>query len=106
MSARTATLVPVRAVAARDMPSDSSSGDDPRGPANQHGPSALELIEALPLPLIALDDADRIGSVNGAAEQFLGASAAHLRGRPLSEVLVGDSPLLALVHQVRRDGGG
>lgn len=105
MSARTATLVPVRAVAARDLNSDKgNAGDDPRGPANQDGPAASELLEALPLPLIALDDADRIGVVNGAAEQFLGASAAHLRGRALTEILVGDSPLLALVHQVRQDG--
>jgi len=104
MSARTATLVPVRAVAACDPGADKNAGEDPRGAANQDGPAALELLEALPLPLIALDDADRIGVVNGAAEQFLGASAAHLHGRALTEILVGDSPLLGLVHQVRQDG--
>jgi two-component system nitrogen regulation sensor histidine kinase GlnL len=103
MRARTATLVPVRAVAPRDPPSGAAPADDP-GVANEDVPAALELIEALPLPLVALDEADRIGVVNGAAEQFLGASAAHLRGRALSEILVGDSPLLTLVHQVRQDG--
>jgi two-component system nitrogen regulation sensor histidine kinase GlnL len=103
MRARTATLVPVRAAAPRDLSSDAVSADGQEA-ANADVPAALELIEALPLPLLALDEADRIGVVNGAAEQFLGASAAHLRGRALSEILVGDSPLLTLVHQVRQDG--
>jgi two-component system nitrogen regulation sensor histidine kinase GlnL len=103
MNARTASLAPVRADAARSAPSGRDGADNPRRPANQEGPIALELLEALPLPLIALDDADRIGMVNGAAEQFLGASATHLQGRPLAEILAGDSPLLTLVHQVRQD---
>ncbi|HWA44455.1 MAG TPA: ATP-binding protein [Hypericibacter adhaerens] len=104
MRARTATLIPVRAVAARDLAYDAGPDNGLPNPANPQLPSGLDLIEALPLPLIALDDLDCIGMVNGAAEQFLGASAAHLRGRALAEILVGDSPLLTLIHQVRQDG--
>jgi two-component system nitrogen regulation sensor histidine kinase GlnL len=104
MSARTASLAPVRAAAVRSDPSRENAAATLRSPADQQEPRALELLEALPLPLIALDDDDRIGMVNGAAEQFLGASATSLTGRPLFEILGGDSPLLALVHQVRQDG--
>jgi two-component system nitrogen regulation sensor histidine kinase GlnL len=42
--------------------------------------------------------------VNLAAEQFFGASATNLVGRPLSEILPEDSPVFGLIDQVRQGG--
>jgi two-component system nitrogen regulation sensor histidine kinase GlnL len=108
MSARTVTLVPVRASQTPGSASDSpvtETGMSATGAmAGRTGVGGLDIIEAMPLPLIALDEADRIAVVNGAAEQFLGASAANLIGRPLGDVLVADAPLLTLVRQTRSAG--
>ena len=63
------------------------------------------VLSALPDPVIALDRGGAVRFVNPAAEQFLGVSAAALRGVPLSDFVVANSPLFGLVEAVWRDGG-
>ncbi|HSR73103.1 MAG TPA: histidine kinase dimerization/phospho-acceptor domain-containing protein, partial [Kiloniellales bacterium] len=65
-------------------------------------PSAI--LNALPEPVVVVDEADRIGYVNQAAEQFFQTSACALTGRQLTGILPADSPVLGLVGQVRRGG--
>ena len=63
--------------------------------------SADVLINTLPDPLFVLDQSERIRFVNLAAEQFFQSSAKVLQTQGLSEIIPFDSPLLALVGQVR-----
>lgn len=63
--------------------------------------SADILINTLPDPLFVLDQSERIRFVNLAAEQFFQSSAKVLQTQGLSEIIPFDSPLLALVGQVR-----
>lgn len=64
--------------------------------------AAEAVLDALPDPVIAVDSVGAIGFVNPAGEQFLGAGANALRGRPLSEIVPPDSPLHALIDRARR----
>lgn len=59
------------------------------------------VLSALPDVLLVVGPEDEIRFANAAAEQFFDASAAWLAGRPLGELLPADSPLFALVDQVR-----
>jgi two-component system, NtrC family, nitrogen regulation sensor histidine kinase GlnL len=68
-------------------------------------PDGSAFLNALPHPVLAVDGADRIRMANLAAEQFLKASWATLRGRPLADILPSGSPVFGLVEQVRRLGG-
>src|SRR6202035_5883606 len=63
------------------------------------------LLAALPDPVIALDRDGAVRFVNPAAEQFLGVSAAALRGVPLSDFIAANSPVFGLVEAVWRNGG-
>ncbi|MBV9552710.1 MAG: PAS domain-containing protein [Alphaproteobacteria bacterium] len=63
------------------------------------------LLAALPDPIVALDRCGRIRFANPAAEQLLGMSAAALQGTALTELIVADSPVFALIEAVWRDGG-
>jgi len=63
------------------------------------------LLSALPEPVLALDRGGAVRFLNPAAEQFLGVSAAALRGLLLSDFIVASSPLFGLVDAVWRDGG-
>ncbi|MEN3973824.1 ATP-binding protein [Emcibacter sp. SYSU 3D8] len=62
------------------------------------------LVNALPDPLLVVDPSDRIRFANLAAEQFFQSSAKVLQTQGLSEVMPFDSPLIALVGQVRSRG--
>jgi len=62
------------------------------------------ILNALPAPVIVVDESDRIVLVNPAAEQFFDSGANTLLGRPLSLLLPDDSTVTALVRQVRSDG--
>ena len=62
------------------------------------------ILNALPAPVIVVDEADRIALVNPAAEQFFDSGANTLLGRPLSVLLPDDSTVTALVRQVRGEG--
>src|SRR5262249_39773265 len=60
-----------------------------------------QLLQSLPLPVLALDAENRIRFVNAAAAQFLGLEPL---GRRLEDVFAGDSPLLTLLEQARAQG--
>lgn len=68
------------------------------------GLEAAAILAALPDPVIVVDRGGHIRLVNPAAEQFLGSSAAALRGSALADVVAPHSPLLALVESVWRVG--
>lgn len=67
-------------------------------------PDTGAVIMALPVPVFAVDGADNITFVNPAAEQFFQGSAAMLSGVNLQDIIPQDSPMLALVHKIRRRG--
>jgi len=66
--------------------------------------TAGPILNALPMPLIAVDAAVVIVFVNSAAEQFFDASASQLTGRPLDEFMPADNPLFGLIRQVASSG--
>ena len=59
------------------------------------------VLNALPSAVIVVDGDNRMVSLNIAAEDLIGASAAHAAGRPLSEWIPEDSPLTAMIEQAR-----
>ena len=64
------------------------------------------VLNALSAPVFLIDGNNCLHLVNNATEQFFRASAASLIGRPLTDFLVEDSPLLALISKVRATGVG
>ena len=66
---------------------------------------ALQVLESLPHPIFTLDDFDTIVGANPAADAFFGTSLLGPRQQTLSSLLPPDSSLLALVQQVREQGG-
>lgn len=69
-------------------------------------PEARALIDCMPSPVICLDPNDIVADANQAGERFFGLSRTLLSRKRLQEVLTLDSPLLALVQQVRARGAG
>lgn len=69
------------------------------GPAR---PAAEAILEALPEPVLVVDQKDDVVFVNGAAESFFAGSRVSLFGQNLQALIPHDSPLLALVAKVRR----
>ncbi|MBT4710489.1 MAG: PAS domain-containing protein [Alphaproteobacteria bacterium] len=59
------------------------------------------VLAALPDPVLVVDQDDRIAWVNAAAESFFGAGSSSLREKPLAGLVTQDSPLIALLAQVR-----
>jgi two-component system nitrogen regulation sensor histidine kinase GlnL len=77
-------------------------------PARLAAPRAIDpaaILNALPDATLVIDGTGAVRQVNMAAEQLFDASAAHLRDRPFVELLPADSPIHALVEQVRVQGG-
>ena len=64
-------------------------------------PAADAIVNALADAVLLVDGDDAVGYANPAAEQFFGAGAAQLAGRPLGELVQFDSPLLALAARAR-----
>lgn len=62
------------------------------------------ILNALTLPVVAVDGADTVLYVNSAAEQLLRNSASHVVGQSLKDYVPADSPLFALIEQVRSQG--
>ena len=62
---------------------------------------ALQVLNAIQNPVVLVEEDDRISYTNWEAEVFFGASAAHLARKTLSDFIPFDSPLLALIAQVR-----
>ncbi len=59
------------------------------------------LANAIPDPLIIVDPHDRVRFVNHAAESFFQLGANIIQGQGLNEIIPFDSPMMALVGQVR-----
>jgi two-component system, NtrC family, nitrogen regulation sensor histidine kinase GlnL len=66
---------------------------------------ALRVLDALPFAVIGLTRRETVSFVNPAAETLLQRSSALVRGRPLTELLPEDSPLMDFIARVRREGG-
>ena len=67
-------------------------------------PDAVAILNALAKPVFVIDGADRFTYLNHAGEQFFEASARSLIGQPLAGNLPTDSPVFALIGQVRLGG--
>lgn len=65
-----------------------------------------DLLTALPVPVVALDDNDRPVHVNQAAETLLNHSAGVLAERGLTGLLVDGRPIAEVVFAARMQGGG
>jgi len=76
----------------------------PKEPRDGDGVVPAVILNALPSPVIVLGPRGDIRFVNLAGEQFFGGSDAYLRGRALDDLIPGDSPLFALIEQVRGSG--
>ena len=82
------------------MPLSVPSGNE--GDGFRYGPGAI--LNSIADPVLVIEPDGAIRYVNTAAEQFFEASASHLGDRRLTELVPGDSPLFALIDQVRQSG--
>ena len=62
------------------------------------------LWSAIPYPALVVDETDAIVTANPATESFGGTSLRQMAGRPLAKFLGGDSAVLDVVGQARRNG--
>lgn len=69
-----------------------------------HSIGAEQILAALASPVIVVDRANRIDTVNVAAEQFFDTGLALIRGEPLATLITPDSPLFALIAAARTSG--
>ncbi|MGB1548355.1 MAG: two-component system sensor histidine kinase NtrB [Alphaproteobacteria bacterium] len=63
-----------------------------------------KVLASLPNPLLVLGPENEVRFANPPAEQLLESSETYLYGRPLTDLLPSDSPLFALIRQVREEG--
>ena len=70
----------------------------------RRAPDMVQLMGALPMPVVVLDTDDRFRFANHAAEQFLGISASGLSHLRLRDLVPEDNPLFLLIEQVRKNG--
>ena len=78
-----------------------------RGQPTPSGPRHIQhdlLLAALPHPVLALAEGERIVYANPAAEQFFSAGQATLKRHRLADLVAFGCPLINLVEQVRRTG--
>ncbi|HUR43047.1 MAG TPA: ATP-binding protein [Aestuariivirga sp.] len=73
--------------------------------SRQQAPLAQAILEALPNPLVVIDDCDRICFVNGAAENFFKVSNAMLLRHRLDDLLPFSSPVSSAVGPARNTVG-
>jgi len=66
---------------------------------------ALRVLDAMPFAVVGLTRRDAVSFVNPAAETLLQRSAPLLRGRPLTDLLPEDAPLMDFITRARREGG-
>lgn len=62
------------------------------------------VINALPHPILTIDERDRVTGVNASAETFFRMSATLLRRLPIADIVPFGSPLLVQIAQVRERG--
>ena len=65
---------------------------------------AVQILNAMALPVVVLDARNRFRHTNPAAEEFLGMSAPHLLQLALSDLVPGDNPIFLLIDHVRQAG--
>ncbi|KAB0681762.1 two-component system sensor histidine kinase NtrB [Aureimonas leprariae] len=63
----------------------------------------VQTLNAIPHPVVVIAGDGRMVFANSDAEQFFSAGAAYLAKRRLADFIPGDSPLFALIEQVRTD---
>ena len=80
------------------------TGASAAGPPPGYPGDAAAVLGALPDPVLVVDAAGALTYLNPAAEQFFQGGSAALAGRPFARLLPPDSPILALVEQVRKGG--
>ena len=66
---------------------------------------ALRVLDAMPFAVVGLTRRDAVSFVNPAAETLLQRSAPLVRGRPLTDLLPEDAPLMDFIMRARREGG-
>jgi two-component system, NtrC family, nitrogen regulation sensor histidine kinase GlnL len=67
-------------------------------------PSAAMILDAMPAPVLVVDEENRISYINAQAQQFFKSSAPILLHQHLERLVPFGSPVLGMVTQVRRDG--
>lgn len=68
------------------------------------GPDVETVLNALTASIIVIDNEGCISYVNSASEQFFHGSSSYLTGKPIGKFIPLDSPMLALLDQVRTSG--
>ena len=68
-------------------------------------PDSRLLVDALPNPLLVLDDTDRIHLANSAAEDFFQAGKATLLRANFADLIPLASPALSAIAEARHSGG-
>jgi two-component system nitrogen regulation sensor histidine kinase GlnL len=63
-----------------------------------------QILGALPIAVVMLDENDTFCFVNYAAEEFFGVSAAVLKNQHLTDILAADHPIFLLVERARNNG--
>ncbi|MCX5479823.1 nitrogen regulation protein NR(II) [Kaistia geumhonensis] len=74
------------------------------GPRKAQDMSATLLLDALPHPVLLVDEKGHVSEANSAAQDFFQVSTAMLRRQPIASFVPFGSPLLALIDQVRMRG--
>jgi two-component system nitrogen regulation sensor histidine kinase GlnL len=81
---------------------------DPRLTLKSEGlpfPESALLIDAIPNPILALDEANRVRFANAAAEDFFQAGKVALLRSALDDLVPFSSPAVSAVAEARRSGG-
>lgn len=65
---------------------------------------AVQILNAMALPVVVLDGESRFRHANPAAEEFFGISAPHLAQLALMDLVPGDNPIFLLIDHVRQAG--
>lgn len=94
--------VPEPGPASVPEPHGNPVADCRRQPRAPSAAMLLDIVNALPGPVLCFDAQGVVRFANTAAEQFFNMSARQLEARGLSHVLPADSPLLSLLEEARR----
>ncbi len=73
--------------------------------ADTHPFGAMQVLDALPYPVLTIDEGNAVTSANPAAEEFFGTSLSGPRRQSLAALLPAHSSLMTLIDQVRERGG-
>jgi two-component system, NtrC family, nitrogen regulation sensor histidine kinase GlnL len=71
---------------------------------HKFAPDTAGILGALPNAVLVVGGGDVVRYINHAGEQFFESSSMHLDGMRLADMLPGDSPIFAILQQVRQSG--